>query len=1275
MIIQRKFKKLINNPYLFFKDMVLKHAVLRRIILSKEIYRYLRVAHKFRSSVSRTNNKANSLYSLVVTVPLKSEFFERYIRSIVRQKLDFEKSLQLILCVQKYDEYNLDVANKYKSAYPKNIELYEIEESHDSFFDSSMLSFVRNDWVAFHCADDLVDENYFLEIDKILGDKKSKLPSIVISNLLSYNIKTKKTNQSSEVKKLMSIRHRIISVSALGNMHIKCSPAWIFNAKMMHQLDMYEISLSPSFVQNITFFHSYLSKTTMSSVALVAAANYYENTPKSSLQSVSHKVADFSLKGGQFYDYTNAQALRSGGELLPIVQYNIFLELIPLIRAAIETPGIYESQSGDVIRAFYKAIDDVFSIINTSLIQAIYTPGVTYKDKNGILNIFKSEKLGYQRADLLEYDFVKNQILISFFCAEETVEIIKVGRLDVIPVYAKTIEYRYFNKTFQFERRIWVPFNKINPKEFLLLEVGGVKADLYIKNKLQPQLITVETIKKSFLSTMQRYKIVDKFKGTWLFMDRDNQADDNAEHLYRYIKENHPDQSICFVLRKKTTDWLRLENEKFNLIDFGSDEHQRALRSCEKIISSHAAQFVMDYFKDGSLGSKPFIFLQHGVIHNDQSHLFAPNKKRFDLFLTSGYGEFESIAGDYSRYKFTKKEVKLTGLPRHDALIKSDIKTEKIVLVMPTWRVSLLGRVLTGTKRELLDDFVKSVYFKSWSAYLKSDQIKSLADKYGYKFVFFPHANIQPYLHEFQLPDHIEVLDHDATSIQTLFLKSSFLVTDYSSVAFEMAILGKSTIYYQFDRDEFFSKGHYNQGYFNYIENGFGPVVFDAGELVNSTESLLATNGVPSSQYRKRMDDFFPFKDGRSCERVFKEILELDNSDVRPDNNLLWQYAKAASDANRWALAASRWRKYLASVPDSNRSSDEFEARFELLKALRMLGRFVEAHEQLVKLENSFDDLRHLKSKLEIEKLNFLVDKMDWISAITHIDQMELSDEYFDVRALCMAEAGISLEGVLEDKLMPSLSLIIYDALARRDWNYIFESLNFSRGVLIESRILFQILVRSQIELLHHEYVNDTLVEYKIIYGSDRFWRRSIARLHILSKKHTLALNLLHKLYPEGLEAMPLEDGVTQVAAKRKLSKYKDAVNDLSFLTGRFGEVDLIVYEWAALYSLKNNWKDAVVCWSKICKIFDDAPLQLCIALRNCGDIDGAYSVMTSHEEKVKATPQGLVQFAEIAQLKGDYFRAEATWVRYLSQNSLYSNDAAWARLNEARLCNNVLNY
>ncbi|MCW1463129.1 hypothetical protein OLR52_05700 [Campylobacter jejuni] len=40
-------------------------------------------------------------------------------------------------------------------------------------------------------------------------------------------------------------------------------------------------------------------------------------------------------------------------------------------------------------------------------------------------------------------------------------------------------------------------------------------------------------------------------------------ADDNAEHLYRYVMKNHLKQNIVFVLRKNSHDYKRLKKRRF----------------------------------------------------------------------------------------------------------------------------------------------------------------------------------------------------------------------------------------------------------------------------------------------------------------------------------------------------------------------------------------------------------------------------------------------------------------------------------------------------------------------------------------------------------------------------------------------------------------------------------------------------------------------------------------------------------------------------------------
>ena len=106
---------------------------------------------------------------------------------------------------------------------------------------------------------------------------------------------------------------------------------------------------------------------------------------------------------------------------------------------------------------------------------------------------------------------------------------------------------------------------------------------------------------------------VDKFKKCWLFCDRLTKADDNAEHLYRYVKQNSSISKIYFLLSSSSPDWGRLSREGFNLIEVGSEAHRQAIRECSCLISSQADDCIVNYFGEHSDWLKNFVFLQHGV--------------------------------------------------------------------------------------------------------------------------------------------------------------------------------------------------------------------------------------------------------------------------------------------------------------------------------------------------------------------------------------------------------------------------------------------------------------------------------------------------------------------------------------------------------------------------------------------------------------------------------------------------------------------------------------
>ncbi|MBT0821078.1 CDP-glycerol glycerophosphotransferase family protein, partial [Campylobacter lari] len=537
-----------------------------------------------------------------------------------------------------------------------------------------------------------------------------------------------------------------------------------------------------------------------------------------------------------------------------LILYDLYWHVIDMINSPEKTFILNESEK----KEYLNLLDKNFSCIDNDTIMEFNLAGCWFFHKVGILNCFKNEKPPFQIAYIEDYDPYKEQILITYYTGDDKdIESMLVDGEEVYADYEKIVKYDFLDRVFCYQKRLWVRISK-EAKDKLEIFVNNEQVMI---SKYGEYFLSIQDIRKEFQKRLPKSNI-------WLFIDRDVEADDNAEHLYRYIMQNHPEQEIVFALRKESSDWKRLEKEGFNLTEFGSFEFERIVKKASKIISSNADEYLIKYL----LPEHKFIFTQHGIILNDLSRWL--NSKKINLFITSTQAEYDSIANDYNRYKFGKKEVVLTGLARHDALLENNKYDVKQILIMPTWRANIVGVTLNSSKRELKDSFKESEYFKKWNSLLNSDNLSKLCKQYSYTIVFNPHPNIMPYLKEFNLPSYIKITNQDE-SLQVLFCNSSLMITDYSSVAFEMAYLGKPVVYYQFDKEEFFSSHTLQKGYFDYNKHGFGPVVENEEELLGEIKKLLRNDCKPFGIYKDNMETTFLFKDRKCCERIYNLVLSI----------------------------------------------------------------------------------------------------------------------------------------------------------------------------------------------------------------------------------------------------------------------------------------------------------------------------------------------------------------------------------------------------------------
>lgn len=842
------------------------------------------------------NTAGHEKYTVVSAVYNVATYLDDFFYSMTCQTLDFRSHIYLVMVDDGSTDHSAEIIRRWQASYPENILYLHKENGGQASARNLGMQQVHTEWVTFIDPDDFVAPDYFQKVDNFLAQQAAKKTAeklaLLACNFIFYRENQDSFSDTHPLKYRFAKGDRIFAADNLENhLQLSVNSAFFRLSVLQEQNRLFDEQIKPNF-EDAHFVGCYLQPLKSRQVAFLAAARYYYRKraeANSTLDTGWQKTGLFSdvlTYGCQtLFDIYIAE----GYSVPKHVQRTVLYHLIWYFKRIVNRPETVAFLSPSQKECFLAHLDKLFSVITTDTILEFELAGCWFLHKVGILSAFKQLKPPFQIVYVESFDWTKQQVLLRYFHGEQPVEEFIANQKIVTPAFEKNTVHDFLERTFVQERKVWLPLGQ---KGKLEVQLDGVAARISIGGKQVGKTIDVQVIREHF-SALQPVR-TGKYAGAWLFMDRDTQADDNAEHLYRYVRRTMPQLPVYFLLREESHDWPRLQAEGFKLIAFGSAEHRLAIRECARLISSHADHYVLDPFEDGGIKQRQFVFLQHGVIMNDLSR-WLNSKPRIDLFVTSSAAEQASIAGNGNRYKFTPKEVQLTGLPRHDTLLQGANKREKLILIMPTWRKYLLGEQIgKSNERSLRENFMDTFYARSWGGLLSDPAFIASAQQQGYRIVFSPHANIQPYLDQFDLPDGIEVLSHVNSSMQTLFQRAALLITDYSSVAFEMAYLKRPVIYWQFDEKDFFSGDHSCQkGYFDYRHDGFGPVCTEKQEVLTAVEDLLARNCQPSSEYAERMHSTFAWRDGQCCERVLQAILALDHPAEQPADLGIFQRIRA----------------------------------------------------------------------------------------------------------------------------------------------------------------------------------------------------------------------------------------------------------------------------------------------------------------------------------------------------------------------------------------------
>lgn len=398
------------------------------------------------------------------------------------------------------------------------------------------------------------------------------------------------------------------------------------------------------------------------------------------------------------------------------------------------------------------------------------------------------------------------------------------------------------------------------------------KRTLAFVNRQREKYDGMDIIFKEFLSVFL-YRIAKPYwkrKHICLVCEKfSSMAQDNGYYFFKHCMEHNEEaflnKKIYYIIDKNSPDRSKLEPYKKRLLDFMSIRHMIYLLAADIIVSSDSRYHTYAMQSRHSIFNRyikkiPFVFLQHGVIALKRVDNFYGKGKKggCDLFVVSTNKEKQTIVENFG---YEPDEVINTGLPRWDVL-KDKSRGKREILIMPTWR-NWLDSVPDK-------DFEESDYFRHYMGLLNSERLNQILEKYDLEVNFYLHAKFQEYADNFRsISKRIHLISFGEVAVNEMLMRCRMLITDYSSVCWDILYQDKPSLFYQFDIEK------YNEAHGSYIDMDtelFGDRAETQEQLLDRLEETVQNDFRLKPEYEKMRGEYLQFKDHEHSRHICEEI-------------------------------------------------------------------------------------------------------------------------------------------------------------------------------------------------------------------------------------------------------------------------------------------------------------------------------------------------------------------------------------------------------------------
>ena len=348
-------------------------------------------------------------------------------------------------------------------------------------------------------------------------------------------------------------------------------------------------------------------------------------------------------------------------------------------------------------------------------------------------------------------------------------------------------------------------------------------------------------------------------------------AQDNGYYFFKYCMDELPTEEkkrIFYIMDMSAKDARNLYGYEDNVLEFMSFKHLVYALAANIDIASDSTSHLFTWRPKPSVVAHAFkrkktFFLQHGVTALKRvDYIFGKRgSSPMAYFLTTSKAEQKIVT---EHFGYTTAQAPVLGFSRWDVLEDKSDKRAPMILIMPTWRQWL---------EEQTDEvFVQSEYFKRYSSLIASPRFAKMLEDNNATAKFFIHPKLSSMLGNFSADNkRIELIPQGSTPLNQLMMQCSALITDYSSVCWDVLYMDKPVCFYQFDKERY---NNVVGSYIDFERDLPGDSCMELDELLDSVEDCFERDFKLADKHAERAAGWFENKDNLNRKRTYDYIVQ-----------------------------------------------------------------------------------------------------------------------------------------------------------------------------------------------------------------------------------------------------------------------------------------------------------------------------------------------------------------------------------------------------------------